>query len=221
MKKILIIGFVVLACFSVLTVKIYAQRGCCSWHDGVCGCQNGSIVCCDGSYSPSCTCGGGYSTYLPPPDFPLDMRAEISFYHNIERIGKNTNVFLDLDDPEPTEYSAVISKCRGCDPGPLTDFTAPKLIFPQVKAGQWYVNVKKKINGRWSKIVYWTVDVPAWVAPTPIPTQSLEYDDYDDYDDDDSHETDDTGSLLGLATIGGGALFGIKWLMDREKQSNS
>ena len=32
------------------------QRGCCSWHDGVCGCKNGRTVCCDGTYSPSCGC---------------------------------------------------------------------------------------------------------------------------------------------------------------------
>ncbi|WP_148290723.1 hypothetical protein [Sulfuricella denitrificans] len=33
-----------------------AQRGCCSWQQGVCGCQGGRVVCCDGSNSPSCTC---------------------------------------------------------------------------------------------------------------------------------------------------------------------
>lgn len=32
------------------------RRGCCSWHQGVCGCSNGRAVCCDGSYSPSCGC---------------------------------------------------------------------------------------------------------------------------------------------------------------------
>lgn len=32
------------------------QRGCCSWHQGVCGCNNGRTVCCDGTYSPSCGC---------------------------------------------------------------------------------------------------------------------------------------------------------------------
>lgn len=32
------------------------KQGCCSWHDGVCGCENGRIVCCDGTLSPSCTC---------------------------------------------------------------------------------------------------------------------------------------------------------------------
>ncbi len=33
-----------------------ARRGCCSHHDGVCGCSNGRQECCDGSLSPSCTC---------------------------------------------------------------------------------------------------------------------------------------------------------------------
>lgn len=33
-----------------------AKRGCCSWHDGVCGCSNGRQRCCDGTLSPSCTC---------------------------------------------------------------------------------------------------------------------------------------------------------------------
>lgn len=32
------------------------RRGCCSWHGGVCGCENGRVVCCDGTYSPSCRC---------------------------------------------------------------------------------------------------------------------------------------------------------------------
>ena len=34
------------------------RRGCCSWHGGVCGCDDATdrIVCCDGTYSPSCRC---------------------------------------------------------------------------------------------------------------------------------------------------------------------
>jgi hypothetical protein len=31
-------------------------RGCCSWHGGECGCQDGRDMCCDGTFSPSCTC---------------------------------------------------------------------------------------------------------------------------------------------------------------------
>ena len=33
-----------------------AGRGCCSWHKGQCGCDKGTVVCCDGTYSPSCGC---------------------------------------------------------------------------------------------------------------------------------------------------------------------
>jgi hypothetical protein len=35
-----------------------ARRSCCSWHGGVCGCNDsaGRLLCCDGSLSPSCGC---------------------------------------------------------------------------------------------------------------------------------------------------------------------
>ncbi len=37
-----------------------SRSGCCSWHKGVCDCgANGRVICCDGTYSPSCTCKGG------------------------------------------------------------------------------------------------------------------------------------------------------------------
>ncbi len=36
--------------------ELLAKRGCCSWHQGVCGCSNSRVVCCDGTYSPTCTC---------------------------------------------------------------------------------------------------------------------------------------------------------------------
>lgn len=35
---------------------VIAKRGCCSWHGGICGCTSGRVVCCDNTYSPSCTC---------------------------------------------------------------------------------------------------------------------------------------------------------------------
>lgn len=47
--------------------KEIAQRGCCSWHSGVCGCSDsGSVSCCDGTLSPSCTCKGGEPLNLKP-----------------------------------------------------------------------------------------------------------------------------------------------------------
>ena len=33
-----------------------SQSGCCSHNGGVCGCDGGRAVCCDGKYSPSCGC---------------------------------------------------------------------------------------------------------------------------------------------------------------------
>lgn len=33
-----------------------ARRVCCSHHKGVCGCDGGRAVCCDGNLSPSCGC---------------------------------------------------------------------------------------------------------------------------------------------------------------------
>jgi len=32
------------------------QLGCCSHHRGVCDCQGGRVICCDGTLSPSCRC---------------------------------------------------------------------------------------------------------------------------------------------------------------------
>lgn len=32
------------------------QSGCCSHHQGVCGCLSGRKQCCDGTLSPSCRC---------------------------------------------------------------------------------------------------------------------------------------------------------------------
>jgi hypothetical protein len=41
---------------SNISTEQLAQRGCCSWHGGVCGCSAGVVQCCDGSGSPSCRC---------------------------------------------------------------------------------------------------------------------------------------------------------------------
>ncbi len=32
------------------------RRGCCSHHGGVCGCEKGRALCCDGQLSPTCGC---------------------------------------------------------------------------------------------------------------------------------------------------------------------
>ncbi len=53
MKKCLFLVLIVLVMFE----NVYAQRGCCSHHGGVGGCSSdGTIICNDGTYSPTCTC---------------------------------------------------------------------------------------------------------------------------------------------------------------------
>ncbi|WP_035250463.1 hypothetical protein [Desulfocurvus vexinensis] len=55
-----------------------AQRGCCSWHKGVCGCQNGRVVCCDGTLSSTCTCraDGGAGAEFPAQAISDRRRAQ-------------------------------------------------------------------------------------------------------------------------------------------------
>jgi hypothetical protein len=53
MKKL----FLVLCLSLASPTLVFA--GCCSFHSGVCGCGSGRDICCDGSFSPSCTCSGG------------------------------------------------------------------------------------------------------------------------------------------------------------------
>jgi len=36
--------------------ELLAQQACCEKNKGVCGCRAGKIVCCDKSFSPTCTC---------------------------------------------------------------------------------------------------------------------------------------------------------------------
>lgn len=150
----------------LLPVPVSATRGCCSWHGGVCGCDTsvGRQICCDGTYSPSCTCA-----YIPKT--PVDVKPKFSgvtaSWNFFSRPNKTWKVEFDLNDDKPTKYSAVISKCAGCDPGPLVDFTSNRFVFDNVLPGKWYVNVKKSINSVWSEVVYWTIEVPEWVEPTP------------------------------------------------------
>ena len=58
MKKklsFLLIVILFLLC-GVFVIADEQGAGCCSYHGGVCDCVGGRVVCCDGTYSPSCRC---------------------------------------------------------------------------------------------------------------------------------------------------------------------
>jgi hypothetical protein len=56
---IAVVAFVAMAIAPTQTSFLLAPpegRGCCSHHQGQCGCQGNRIVCCDNTMSPTCTC---------------------------------------------------------------------------------------------------------------------------------------------------------------------
>lgn len=58
-------------CESILQAgdkAVIAQSGCCSHHQGVCGCSSGRAQCCDGVLSPSCGC----NSIVPIDNFKVD-----------------------------------------------------------------------------------------------------------------------------------------------------
>jgi len=95
MKKRIL--FVVLILF--LPINVYAGRGCCSSHGGVCGCNsNGRQVCCDGSLSPSCRC-------TPPRVYGCtDQKANNYNPSANENDGSCTYTKYGCTDPTATNY---------------------------------------------------------------------------------------------------------------------
>jgi len=152
---------------AVTPMNIYAQRGCCSWHDGISHCgSNGKYVCNDGTYSPSCTCG--YSAPVSPtyrtPIAPSCIRPEIkSSTANwiFTKNGCNQDVTISWTaGGRETQYSVGFSKLAGADPGPKADTSARNWTFKNIKPGKWYFNVKPGNSCGWGSVYYWDVDVP-------------------------------------------------------------
>jgi len=59
------------------------------------------------------------------------------------------------------------------DPGPDPDTSGSDWTFSGVQPNTTqYINMKAMVNGTWSQVSSWTVQVPAWVAPTDSPAPS-------------------------------------------------
>ncbi len=206
-----LVALILLISTCIFVPSASAQQGCCSWHDGVCG-----NTCCDGT-PLSAKCGGGYDYDYEPtyyytapaiPEFPQinatwDLQPDLS---------NGFTITVKLDDPNPSQYSVTLNKYKGGDPGPKVDYTTPNFQFINVKQGKWYMNVKKDINGTWSRVAYYTVDVPAWYKPTPIPTPIAYVKDYN------TTNTESSGGngwlwLVGIIIAGAGVLKIKEWIM--------
>jgi hypothetical protein len=162
---------IIASLFFLSSSNVYARSGCCSWHSGVCGCsQTGRQICCDGSLSPSCTC------YTPPPSpqptpiiIPTTLQGDSTYNYN--NTTKSYDVTFNWDDwNQSNGWSVGISQYAGVDPGPNMDTISSIWTFKNVYPGKKYVNMKASVSGYWSRITYWTINVPAIPTPTPTPT---------------------------------------------------
>lgn len=157
--------------FFTLSTSVLARSGCCSWHNGVCGCsQTGRQVCCDGTLSPSCIC------YPPPPPIqptpiliPSTLQGGSTYHFNNST--QSYNVVFNWDDwSKSSGWSIAISQYAGADPGPNMDTTSSIWTFKNIYPGRKYINMKASVNNYWSRVSYWTIDVPPFPTATPIPT---------------------------------------------------
>jgi hypothetical protein len=196
---------------------VYAERGCCSWHGGVSHCDSsvGRYVCSDGSYSPTCGC------YYAPPAKPKPTPVQVSgatsaTYSFMPQDQETFTATLDLDDANPTSYSVQLSKTAGADPGPKSDYSSPMFTFTDVTPGRWYVNVKKAVNGYWSSVYYYTVDVPTMADylaahPTSEPTPSVTFEPTTDQASNGS-SGDGLGSVAGYGGFAVATMLAGKWI---------
>lgn len=67
--------------FLLLPAFVFAQQGCCSWHGGVnyCDASAQTLVCNDGTYSPTCGCPG--PTILPPTPSEIVTKDFKALFH--------------------------------------------------------------------------------------------------------------------------------------------
>lgn len=193
MKKIIIVLILLLPVFFCISTAS-AQRGCCSWHKGVCGCDpSGRKICCDGTLSPSCTCAVyDYDDNIdidepaptPPtpapapvrktvaiPEFPVNnLSPEISLTENLN---KTYDVFVnwnDVEDVKTRDYS-IGMKANAGDPGPLPDTTKSEYTFENIKPGKYTISLKTKVGDIWSKYISWdNIEIPGEYKTKSLPT---------------------------------------------------
>ena len=105
MKKLF---FLILVMVILLPIGVYAQRGCCSQHGGVCGCsKTGVQMCCDGTGSPTCRC-------TPPAVYGCTDRNANNYNADANtNDGSCTYTIKGCTDPTANNYNSEANKDDG------------------------------------------------------------------------------------------------------------
>lgn len=161
MKQLSLILITALIAVFLYPQAISARSGCCSWHSGVCGCDSsvGRQVCCDGTYSPSCTCNYSpprvYNTPTPTPT-PLKMNINARYNYNEDACSYDVDVSWEKYW-QHTKYSvsAVKTTSTECiNPGPLADTNEASWKFKSLSSGDYKINIKPGNAYSWDNYIY-------------------------------------------------------------------
>jgi hypothetical protein len=186
------------------------------------GCHNCNVGSCAGTYHCHGGGSGGGNTYgftspvNPIPKYRIPANTNAIFRYFINPAG-GYDFMIDWDRPDNKQYSVAMTKSAGGDPGPISDSYTSEYTFRNVKAGRWYVNLKEEINGYWSEVSYWAIDVPENIAaeaipyPSPTPRAKPLPVVKTDTQTANSDTEDDFWMLL---LLGGGGLYGVKKIWD-------
>lgn len=107
------------------------------------------------------------------------------------------DIFMDWDEVSNTGFSITLNDIAGADPGPSIDTHLSEYRFTNVYPGTYYANMKVGVNGIWSDVTYWKIEVPEWHPPQP--TASPKSNNSNSYDD----TWDGDLALLILLGVGG------------------
>lgn len=100
-----------------------------------------------------------------PPAFPADITAAKTYQYIAESNG-TFNVVFSFNNPYGRSISIGIDSTQFANPGPAIDTTGNSWTFTNVPAlSTQYVNMKAMVDGAWSSIVSWTLQIPSWTAP--------------------------------------------------------
>lgn len=108
---ITVLFFVIIFVFQISNV--FATSGCCSYHDGVCGCgENGRQICCDGSISPSCGCDSAPTLAPAETEEPND-----AYIDYIEE--KYDRAINDMGSNEQFEETTIVTSSPALNEQPI------------------------------------------------------------------------------------------------------